>query len=56
MHAARVTRAGRWRAQAVLAALMGTAGGASAAVYSYVEWSAADVANGTASGLSTLPD
>ena len=56
LHAARVTRAGRWLAQAVLAALMGTSGVASAAVYSYVEWSAADVANGTASGLITLPD
>ena len=56
LHAARVTRAGRWLAQAVLAALMGTPGVASAAVYSYVEWSAADVANGTASGLITLPD
>jgi MYXO-CTERM domain-containing protein len=40
----------------VVAAGLTAPGVASAAVYYYVEWSAADVAHGTASGTITLPD
>ena len=56
MQTALGARARRWLVPALVAGLLGAPGVASAAVYSYVEWSAADVANGTASGLITLPD
>jgi|GEM_PF-618138 len=45
-----------WLTGTLLALLLSVPGVASAAVYSYVAWSAADVAKGTASGLITLPD
>jgi MYXO-CTERM domain-containing protein len=41
---------------AAFAIALGVAGPASAAVYSYVDWTEADVAAGTASGIITLSD
>lgn len=56
MHSTLRTRACSLLQTALLAAGLTGAGSASAALYHYVDWTAANVAGGTASGLITLPD
>ena len=45
-----------WTRCALAAAVLLAPGAAAAATYSYVQWTAADVAGGTASGVIALPD
>jgi hypothetical protein len=45
-----------WLRSALCAGMMFTAGAAHAAIYSYVDWTAASPSAGTASGTITLPD
>ena len=56
MHSSLRTHARTLLQAALLAAGLSGAGGASAALYHYVDWTAANVAGGTASGVITLPD